>query len=390
MKDYKILVLLILVCFSQGDYTKKNDNSSDSSLLDKHTIFPDTISEDTNEEKDSEVIPDTTSEETNKEDDSKSLPTVAPYIPRTIQKETPTLILLGFGNFERPYDHTELIIFKVYFKRIHGTITSEFLMIPLVINYISRLRQLYEIYSDCRRITNYNNSYDIIYNCSAPIRKDSYHFNVSTDGEGLMFNYLDEEEEVNYILSSRAKLTKNSIQLETSSDLEDGVIILDETVLYQNETYFTLTGHSTEDIIDSKVTLYLDKNGNGNSTNLICDIQSLKNIYYEKLGINYMIECHPNQRIRAHFQWVSGKTNSNKNIIISFLDENEDLIDIDSNNDFNTIKSNKSSSSKLSGGAIAGIVIGSIFGVIGIIVLIVCCYRKNDVSTVEYSNSQDS
>lgn len=97
---------------------------------------------------------------------------------------------------------------------------------------------------------------------------------------------MDEEEEVNYILSSRAKLTKNSIQLEISPDLEDGVIILDETVLYQNETYFTLTGHSTEDIIDSKVTLYLDENGNGNSTILICDIKSLKNIYYEKLGIN--------------------------------------------------------------------------------------------------------
>lgn len=41
-----------------------------------------------------------------------------------------------------------------------------------------------------------------------------------------------------------------------------------------------------------------------------------------------MIEYHPNQRIRAHLQWVSGKTNSNKKIIIGFLDENEDLIDI--------------------------------------------------------------
>ena len=58
MKDYKILILLILVCFSLGDYKKKYNNNS--SLQDKHTIFPDT-----------------TSEETNKEDDSKSLPTDA-------------------------------------------------------------------------------------------------------------------------------------------------------------------------------------------------------------------------------------------------------------------------------------------------------------------------
>lgn len=64
-----------------------------------------------------------------------------------------------------------------------------------------------------------------------------------------------------------------------------------------------------------------------------------------------MIKCHSNQPIRVHLQWVSGKTNSNKNIIISFLGENEDLIDIGSNNDFDIINgSNKSTSSKLSDG----------------------------------------
>lgn len=304
---------------------------------------------------------------------------------------TPKLILIGFGNLIRPEKQKELIIFKVFFKRILGRMPSKTLFFNLNINYLRRLglRYLEESKANCLRITDDNNN-DIQYNCSAPINKDQNNFKASIKGNDLTFG---DGEKVDYTLSSYANSTKDQLEKQNSNYLENGILLLNSTVLTEDINSFTLTGNFSEEITDDKVVLFLDEKGDGNINNIYCDVINLQNKIYE-------FECTPTTSVNGHLQGIMGRTtNTAKDFVINFAQYENDIVNITVNNT-NTDKNNnnnqneyvnKKSSSGLSNGAIAGIIVGSAVALIAIIVIISCCLCcKNNKKLKIYEESENN
>ena len=283
------------------------------------------------------------------------------------------LILLGFGHYFRPIIQPQNIFFIVYFFRILGNNPSRYLRIPINIVYSTRLRFLEENNANCTRITNDNNV-NIQYNCSVPVDPNKSISSLNIIGNDLSFG---NGENISYIFSSIANQTKGNLLSQTGNDLDKGIIVIKDTILEKDNEKFLLIGNSSEKFSGSKIILSLDNNGNI----IYIDCYS-KNL----LGNIYEFECIPNESINNHLNGVSGKTEFGKNLVINFQDGKDDLVDIrvnnstnnDNNYNYETIKK-VSSSSGLSAGAIAGIVIGGAVLLIAIITLIGCCCRKGEV-----------
>ena len=285
-------------------------------------------------------------------------------IPSTLIR--PKLILVGFGNVYRAFSQT--LIFKVFFFRILGGMPSKDLTFTININYWRRLRLLEEVKANCTRITDDSND-NIEYNCTAPINGNRNSYSISTQGNDLRFG---NGESTDVTFSSIANQTKNNINRQTGSDLQN-TIVLNGTILDQDDKTFTLTGNVTEDINDKEVTLYLNE-----MTNYVtCSVNKIENKMYE-------LECTPNQSIKANLEGIMGRTSSGKYILIHFADETDDLLEIEVNNNNNNNNNNnivnnaiyarKSSSSKISKGVLIGIIIAAvvILIIIGIVIAMLC------------------
>ena len=279
------------------------------------------------------------------------------------------LILLGFGHYYRPLFQKQLIFFVVYFFRILGNIPSRYLLIPINIGYSTNLRFLEETYANCTRFTD-DNKDNIQYNCSSQVDPDKAISSLNIKENGLNFG---NGEKIDYIFSSYANQTKSNIISQTGSDLDKGIIVIKDTILEKDNEKFVLIGNSSEKFNDSKIILSLDNNGN--IINIDCKSKNL-------LVNLYQFDCIPNESINVHLNAVSGKTDSGQNLIINFQDGKDDLVDIKFNSSsFNNIDyiAKASSSSGISDGAIAGIIIGGALFLIAMVVLIACCCRKKDV-----------
>lgn len=299
---------------------------------------------------------------------------VMPYI------QEPKLILVGFGEYNRPKRQKQWILFKVYFKRILAGIIPKTLFIPLNINYMRRLRFLEESEANCNRITN-DEEDDIQFNCTAPVDPNKQYFTVAMKNNDLKFG---NGEPINYSLSSYANFTKNNIESQTTDSLGKKTIVLNNTSLEIENNKFILNGQLSEDIDDDSVRLYLREYSRGIYQVVICDVTNYGNK-------NYDFECTPDESVNVHLQGIFGNTiPSNKNIIINFAENKNDLVNINLNNNNNGYNGNNGNNQNntnyfprnhyhddyFSRGAIIGIILGIAALVIALIIIIICCCRR--------------
>jgi hypothetical protein len=286
----------------------------------------------------------------------------------------PRIILLGFSSFQRPI--RSLVLFNVYFKRILANIASRFLHFTVVTNYLRRLRVLEEQTVNCSLISNEAN--DMVYNCSAPV-DENRDFTMSAKDD-FVFEGVDPD----LVVSSYANSTMKSLSSQTDDIFKNGVLVLTDSTLTNNNKTFIIEGNLMEgELNDKQVTLSLDENGNGNLVNISCDVNDQGNKKYQ-------LVCSSNKKIKAHLEGVMGKTSSDKLLLIHMADANNDLVDLDSSSVSRIYQ--KKSSNGLSNGAIAGIIIGCCVALIAALVAAFLCSRKakppiEQTSTLEINSS---
>ena len=295
----------------------------------------------------------------------------------TLIPDQPRIVLIGFGLYQRLL--RDLVTFRVYFKRFLTRASSRYLYFTVVMNYLRRLRVLEEQRANCTLITDNNN--DMVYNCSVPVdaNKD---FRMSAKDD---FEFSDLEP--NLIVSSYANSTMKSLSSQTNDIFGNGVLVLTDSTLKNNENNFIIEGNLMDgELNDKQVILSFDENGNGNLVNATCNVN-------DKGSKKYELTCTSTQKIKAHLEGVMGKT-SDKPLLIHMTDANDDLVDLDSSSKLNLIYPKKSSNG-LSKGAIAGIIIACCVVLIAAAVTAFLCRKQNsapiqEMNTWQYNSSNAS
>jgi hypothetical protein len=285
---------------------------------------------------------------------------------------------MGFGLFQRLLRN--LVTFRVYFKRFLTRASSRHLYFTVVTNYLRRLRVLEEQTANCTLITDNND--DMTYNCSVPVDENK-DFTMSAKDD-FVFSDL----EPNLVVSSYANSTMKSLSSQTNDMFGNGVLVLTNSTLTNNDNNFIIQGTLLDgELNDKQVTLSFDENGNGNLVNATCNVNDKGNKKYE-------LVCTSKQKIKAHLEGVMGKT-SDKPLLINMANANNDLVDLDpsssssSSSKVNHIYSKKSSKG-LSGGAITGIVLACCVALIAAGVTAFLCLRHNNAPIQEKSYLQSN
>ena len=309
-----------------------------------------------------------------------SLSTIAPSNGNStdpIISNKPRIILIGFDSFQRILRN--LVIFRVYFQRFLTTASSRYLYFTVITNYLRRLRVLEEQTANCSLIPDENN--DMVYNCSVPV-DENRDFTMSAKDD-FVFSDL----ETDLVVSSYANSTMKSLSSQTDDIFKNGVLVLTDSTLTNNDNNFIINGNLMEgELNDNQVILSFDENGNGNLVNATCNVNDQGNKKYQ-------LVCSSNKKIKAHLEGVMGKTSSDKPLLIHMADANNDLVDLDSSSKLNHIYP-KASSNGLSTGGIIGIIIACCVALIAAAVAAFLCARKprppvQEINTLE-SNSSNS
>ena len=132
-----------------------------------------------------------------------------------------------------------------------------------------------------------------------------------------------------------------------------------ETELEEKNLNFNLEGEIKEGISGDKITLYFDDNSK-KIKSATCDIESLKKKKYK-------FKCNIENNIKAHLTGVIGKTNLNEIVVISMKEGAKEMLE--------------DKSKKLSGGAIAAIIISCTVALV-VLALVIKMYRKKIMSAL--------
>ena len=169
-------------------------------------------------------------------------------------------------------------------------------------------------------------------------------------------------------------MRQNGIQ-NAQEDLEKTqFFLLNNTILEENGLRFKLMGEMIDNNFpeDQKVVLMFDEKGDGKIKNATCNVNKIEGKIYE-------LDCLAEKSINAHLNGVNGITNSqNPSKLIIYMKPNGDEILNTGSNNMGLY--NRGSSSGLSGGAIAGIVIACIIALICITIGVMIC-RKTSIGT---------
>ena len=323
-------------------------------------------------------------------DTLSEVPTLSAY-PYTPITATPKIILLGFGNFqkietpisEQINEVIAIITFKAFFKRyLYGTL-YQFMRFHVDLIYSLFLRYLQEKEANCMKIRDVGE--DIEYNCAIPdiepnrtiealASKNDYIFNNGTHDEPTGENGYE------FFLSSFANNTASNIEKQLSDDLSNTIVINSAklNVPDPNKPYFEIVGYSEKSIKDKEVIFSFDEKGDGKLNNATCKMVSLD-------GNKYQFNCESQKSLRVNINSAMGKSSTGANVLLNFDKDSEgkynDLWVI--NNLSNFYGKQYGSDSGLSGGAIAGIVISCVFGLILIGFLVFCCRNKESSPPIQ-------
>ena len=300
------------------------------------------------------------------------------YLPNV---EKSVLVLVGVGKYTIPPIHTpgRKVAFVVYYKMIIGTyILPIHMTVTVRITYYLRfLRYLEEKdeVAECERYT-YDLDPNIKYNCTFPVKEDAEIGKVTSDGD-FKFEGMDESIAPVVTMSSlvNSTLRQNGIQTADGEELLKTQYLLNNTIVEENGLKFKLEGEMDTDKFpdNEKVVLMFDERGNGNIKNATCNINKIKGKVYE-------LDCLAEKSINAHLNGVNGITTSQEKILIYMMPGSDEVLNTGSN--YMGLY-NRGSSSGLSGGAIAGIVIACIIALMCITIGVMICKKANIPSSFQ-------
>lgn len=343
MKKLEILLLLILVSYCLNeDHTDHTDYNTE---IPKPAVYSDLDSHSYSINSDYYFDPSNPSNNT-------------VYEPYT------KLFLLGFEKYQFIQ---KLISFNVIFKKIYGQIFPKKLLITIHIvkGILRNLEEEKETKTViCPRISN-DNENNVKFFCSQETIFDS----VASISADKNFSLVDENgntyENLTSIVTGYANRTMGNVQNEIGP-IKD-FIILENSIINADETKFNVVGYisgNTYFIIEDNVTLSISDNEN--IKKIPCFISNNENS-------NFELECRPEQSISFHIDNVYGAI-SDKNLIISMKDNENDLINISISK--NSYEDRKTSDKELTKGAIAGIVIGCVLTVVFLVIICVLLSRR--------------
>jgi hypothetical protein len=291
--------------------------------------------------------------------------------------DQPRIVLIGFGSYKRVL--RDLVTFRVYFKRFLTRASSRYLYFTVVLNYLRRLRVLedQDQGANCTLITDNNN--DMVYNCSVPVDANR-DFTMSAKD-----NFEFSDIETNLIVSSYANSTMKSLSSQTNDIFENGVLVLTDSTLTNNDNNFIIEGNLMDgELNDKQVILSFDENGNGNLVNATCNVNDKENKKYELI-------CTSTQKIKAHLEGVMGRTSSEKPLLIHMASNSNDEVDLDSSSSSSKLNHiyPKTSSSGLSTGAIVGIIIPCCVVLIAAVAAAFICSKQN-IAPIQEMNTLQS
>ena len=292
------------------------------------------------------------------------------------------IIFVGIGNFTLPLRLPNLVpkrkvVFQIYYKRIFGkTVLPIHMYLYLKVTY-RRLRDLQEGEGEtevrderavCNRTT-YDEDPNIRYNCSFDVDDNFELTKITMDPTSSpIFEGMSDAIVPTITVSSLVNETlfEKGIQTATGDDLLKTQYLMNNTVLEGNGLRFKLIGEMDSYLTDNKVILSFDEKGDGKIKNATCDVSNVKGNVFE-------LDCLMEKGINAHLNGVSGVTANTKERVIIYMRPGTDEI---LNTDSNYIGYyNKGSSSGLSGGAIAGIVIASVIALLAFAIGVMLCRK---------------
>ena len=325
MKNLEILILLLVLIlyYSNEDYTNDFSDASEQSFysdMESYSVYTDYYF------------------------DSSKLNNNTIYSPNT------KILLLGFENYQIIQN---IISFNVIFKKIYGNIFPKKLIITIhIVNGILRNLEEETKIVVCPRISN-DNEDNIKFYCSKKTNLNNI-TNISADKN---FSLVDENgnayDNLSSFLTGFGNRTIGNLQNE-NGQIKD-FIILENSRINIDEPKFNIFGYISENIyfiLEDNVSLFI--NDKENIKEIPCFISNNENSYFE-------LECSPNHSISFHIDNVYGAI-SDKNLIISMKQDENDYINITITK--KSYDNRKVSNKGLTGGAIAGIVIGCVFTVI--------------------------
>lgn len=305
------------------------------------------------------------------------------------------IILLGFGGFSildsSPKSDPQpnvvqvtvvVFSFSVFFKKkYYPGYLPPYMHFHLDVGTSRYLRNLEETQANCEKIREVGE--DIEYNCSSSVEvppnetisniasKNDYVFNNGTHDEPA-----SESGGYEFYQSSYANSTGNKIQEQTGTEISNTIIInnakLNVPDPYKN--YFEIVGNADRTINGNEVTFSFDEKGDGKLKNVTCAVVPLGD------NNRYQFNCETEKSLKVNINNAMGKASSGENVLLVF-DKNEDgtfddLLTVNNLNNF--YGKQYGSSTGLSGGAIAGIVIACVCALIIVGLLAFCCRNKGN------------
>ena len=258
-----------------------------------------------------------------------------------------SVVLLGFSDYEV---ESSFFSFFIYFSAIESTITSTSLTFPIDVQYNTALRNLETKNSVCT-LQNSNLNGKLQYKCevqteTANIKQITIEPNFNFEGQNVNLagttpvadQYMDNIEkanELNYLKDTTVNILDNSKYRKGNSNT------------------FTISGVMSDPQPSfGKTDLILQLKEGDEEVNATCTITDIQ-------GKNYILSCSSDEEINQS-NLESGYSKVGDNIIlVIFAPQNNDSTDSTTTTEGRTV-AYKHSSDGLSGGAIAGIVIGAV------------------------------
>ena len=321
---------------------------------------------------------------------------VATTIPTVISSQTysentaaPVLILVGVGNFKQ--QTKAQTSFDLYYLKIDVDESGKKIVMPLIMRVTIKVTYLvprgkgkirgleeeeeYELVEKeeeavCRRIS-YDEDTNLRYDCSFNTDENYELSKVTMDPatppsfEGMTGNAAPK---VTVSSLANQTMTENGIQTATSNELLKTQYLLNDAVLEENGLRFKLTGEMNAYIPDKQIVLSFDEKGNGKLKNATCDLNYLQGRIYE-------LDCLAEKGINAHLEGVAGITTGTQEKVIIHMKEGTDEV-LNAGSNYMGLY-NRGSSSGLSGGAIAGIVIACVIALLAIAIGAMLCRKTN-------------
>ena len=392
-----ILNLAIILAFADFNDEEKlkiekieNHIKKEKDLLRNLQETDDDDEEEGSEEEDSDESSEEGSSIANITSPEETLPTT----PKQTRKKYADVQIIDFNSFKAPAEKEE-ITFKLVVLYTNVT-PSPFIIVRIAIKIFTRLRNLDEVieYKEANCTLDQGDAKKdqgvVKYNCEAPKKANE----IITNATALSANFSDPnlaEEEINY--SEGAALA--AAQLYNQTVEINNIFYLNNGAITSYSDYFNITGEiadpdfkSRYGITDSLIIKVVDDSVDPSIIhNVTCSGKDKGNNQYEFI-------CRPAKGVKGTI-FLSTITDKNNNLVFLNITNGKDNIDYSPNSTDTTtpnISRNRiytKSSSGLSGGAIAGIVISCAIVLI-IASLIAMMIRKSSATAAPFQNQTPS